>query len=325
MISKILKILALITAFLVITGISAYLTLTLIIKSEDIVVIPELRGKDVVYALEILTDLGLNIKVAGSEYSSDIPKNHVIFQEPAPGAEIKKDRDLRIIISKGSRTIIMPNFIGLSIQQARIILEENDLRQGALSSTSSLLINKDNIISQVPEKGSMVKRNDYVDFLVSLGQLPDASIMPDFTGLPIDEAILLIEKYDFTLGEIKSVYYDDIPGNVVTGQEPQSGYRILEGSKVNLLINRDPSRKTGKYKAGENGIRLFRYRLEKGFLKRHIRIRLNLFGASSDFFDGHVKPGEEVWVLIPNNQDVTVFLYEDDELIKTKIYDLWSE
>ena len=64
MIAKILKIAALITAFLLVAGASAYLTLTFIMKSEDTVIVPDLVGKDVVSALELLTDLQLNTKVS---------------------------------------------------------------------------------------------------------------------------------------------------------------------------------------------------------------------------------------------------------------------
>ncbi|MCG2757790.1 MAG: PASTA domain-containing protein, partial [Desulfobacteraceae bacterium] len=71
--------------------VSAYLTLTFIIKSENKVVVPDLVGKDVVLILEMLSDLGLNTKIKGSEYSDNVPKNHVIFQEPEPGSEIKKN------------------------------------------------------------------------------------------------------------------------------------------------------------------------------------------------------------------------------------------
>ncbi len=39
--------------------VSAYLTLTFIIKSEDKVVVPDIVGKDVVLILEMLSDLGL--------------------------------------------------------------------------------------------------------------------------------------------------------------------------------------------------------------------------------------------------------------------------
>ncbi len=106
MIAKIAKISILGLAFLLVAGASAYLTLTLIIKSEDTVMVPDLVGKDVVSALEILTDLQLNTKVNGSEYDQKFPKNHVTFQEPEAGSEIKKDRDVRIIISKGAKTIL---------------------------------------------------------------------------------------------------------------------------------------------------------------------------------------------------------------------------
>jgi hypothetical protein len=49
-ITKITKIAGLGLAFVLVTGISAYLTLVLIIKSEDTVIVPSLEGKDVVYA-----------------------------------------------------------------------------------------------------------------------------------------------------------------------------------------------------------------------------------------------------------------------------------
>ena len=85
MIPRIFKIAALFFIFILVVGASAYLTLTLIVKSEDTEVVPDLVGKDVVYALELLSDLGLNTKVEGSEYSIKVSKNSVIFQEPAPG------------------------------------------------------------------------------------------------------------------------------------------------------------------------------------------------------------------------------------------------
>ena len=139
MIAKIAKLGILGLVFLIAAGISAYLTLTVIIKSEDTVIVPDLVGKDVVSALEMLTDLQLNTKVYGSEYNQEFPKNHVTFQEPEAGAEIKKDRDVRIIISKGAKTIRMPNIVSLSEQQARMIIEENGLTRGQMSRIKSRL------------------------------------------------------------------------------------------------------------------------------------------------------------------------------------------
>ncbi len=323
MIIRAFKIAALLAAFFIIAGISAFFTLTLFIKSEDSVIIPELAGKDLVYTLEILSDLGLNIKVKGSEYSKEIPKNHIIFQDPEPGAEIKKGRDVKIIISKGAKTVLMPKLEGLLRQQARIIVEENDLHMEAQSSSYSSIIKKDEIISQSPSPGVMVKRGETVSFLVSLGNRPRAYMMPDLTGIILDDALFVIENYNLLLGEIKSIIQKNKPQNVIVKQAPESGHRVVEGSVVNLVINRQSDLRKGSQMQGSFGIKLFRYRLEYGFLRKRIRVRVNCFGISNEFFNEFIKPGMEIWTLIPRDRDATVFLYKDNDLIQTKVFDAW--
>jgi beta-lactam-binding protein with PASTA domain len=320
MISRILKAAALILIFILVVGASAYLTLTLIVKSEDTVVVPDLIGKEVVYALELLSDLGLNTKVEGSEYSAEVPKNSVIFQEPAAGSEIKKGRDVRIIISKGPKSILMPNLENLPVQQARVILDENSLCQGELSGTYNSHIKRDSIIAQVPARGTMVTRGECVNLLVSLGIPPQKYEMPDIRGRFLDDAIPLIENNNLILGKITSVYYKDKPINSIVSQEPSSGYCVTEGSTVDLVVNRQPGKESNEYLSDSQGGSLFRYRIKDGFLKRHIRVVLNSFGVSNTIFDDFVKPGKEIWLIIPRQNNSTVFLYVDGKLIKTKVY-----
>ncbi|MGD2272562.1 MAG: PASTA domain-containing protein [Desulfobacterales bacterium] len=323
MIARITKIAALFLVFIAVAGACAYFTLTFLIKSEDSVIVPDFIGKDVVYVLEYLTELGLNTKVKGSEYSTDVPKNHVIFQEPEPGAEIKKDRDVRIIISKGAKTVLMPNLTGLSFLQAQIIFEENDLCQGQQSRAFNRDLERETIISQSPLPGDSVQRGKCVDLLVSLGQRPNAYKMPELAGFSLEDAILLIEKFDLPLGEVKSLYDKNMPPNTVVNQHPLAGYRVEEGKRVNLVINRKQRKKDQEYLSGEQKRNIFTYRLDNGFLRRHIRVELKSNGFSSDLFDGFLKPGEEIWLLIPTNKEATVLLYEDDRLIQTQVYDVW--
>ena len=321
MISRIFKITALFFLFFIIVVICAYVTLTLIIKSENTVVVPDLVGKDVVYALEILTDLGLNTKVKGFEYSSKISKNYIISQEPEPGAEIKTGRNIRIIISKGFEIILMPNLKGISVQQANIILEENGLCSKNISFAYSTSIKKNRIIAQTPSPSSSIRRNKCVNLLVSVGLRPKAYKMHNLTGLSLDNAILLIESDGLMLGTIKASFDKDKPLNIISGQEPLSGYRVIEGSTVNLFINKKPGVVGKNCLQNSKGIALFRYRLEQGFLKKLIRVRLNCFGVSSDLFNDLMKPGKELWLLIPKNQNATVLPYENDELVKTQIFE----
>ncbi|MEA3417534.1 MAG: PASTA domain-containing protein [Thermodesulfobacteriota bacterium] len=323
MITRIVKVSTFVIALILIIGVSAYFTLTLIIKSEDTVVVPDLVGKNVLYVLEILTDLKLNAKIKGSEYNSGIPADHVIFQEPEPGSEIKIGRDVRIIISKGPKTILMPNLQGLSVQQARIILEENGLRVGKLSTIYSKNIKKEEIIAQSAFSGSIITRGAYVNLLVSKGMRPKAYMMLDLKGFSLEDAIFLIEKNNLLLGEIKFCPYEDKPKNVIVSHEPLSGHRVVEGTFVNIIINRKHDQMGEQYLYAAKGASIFRYRLSDGFLKKHILVRLNSSGLSIDLFDNFAKPGEEILLIVPKNHDSTILLYENDKLIKTQIFNSW--
>ncbi len=323
MIPKILKIAALGVAFLLIAGISAYLTLTFIIKSEDTVIVPDLVGKDVVSALELLTDLQLNTKVSGSEYSDQFSKNHVTFQEPEAGSEIKKDRDVRIMISKGTRAIIMPRLLALSEQQARMIMEENGITRGHLSRTFDRRVAADHVMVQVPAAGVMIPRGATADLLVSRGRRSVEIVMPVLTGLSLDEALSRIESAGLELGSIKSQYHKHKKHNSVLGQEPLAGYRIASKSAVQLIINRPPGKSTqGNFHRPLYGS-LLQLDIEAGYLKKRVRVELAQANSARDIFDDYVKPGEQLWIMIPRDQDAAVFIYEDEKLVETRLYEAW--
>jgi serine/threonine-protein kinase len=324
-ITKITKIAGLGLAFVLVTGISAYLTLVLIIKSEDTVIVPSLEGKDVVYALELLTELELNTKVKGSEYTADIPKNYVVFQEPQAGAEIKKGRDVKIVLSKGPQTISMPNLLDLSVQQANIILEEHGICQGELSRTYNNRVEKDHIITQVPSQGTTISRGGCVDLLISMGRQPEAFKMPDLIGLTLEDALQSIEKIKLVIGEIKSSHHKNKPRNIIVKQTPTSGHRVIAASPVSLLINRKSKKEKSGVAYGHHAASLFSYRLDNGFLKRRIRVSLNSAGLTNDLFDQYVAAGKEIWLLIPWDSEATLFLYENDKLIKTQTYGVYPD
>jgi serine/threonine-protein kinase len=323
MIAKIAKISALGLAFLLVAGASAYLTLTLIIKSEDAVIVPDLVGKDVVSALGVLTDLELNTKVVGSEYNQKFPKNHVTFQEPEAGSEIKKDRDVRIIISKGAKTILMPNVVTLSEQQARMIIEENGFFRGKLTHTYSFTVEKDHVIVQIPQAGTLITRGAQVDILVSSGPRPVKYLMPDLSGHSYDQAVLMIENANLTVGDIRSRFDKQKTRNSIIHQEPLAGYSVKASSPVQLLINRPSGKAAGDRLHRPLYGSLLQHRINNGFLKKRVRVELENTETTTDIFDDYIKPGNEIWILVPRDHDATVFIYEDDEIVRTRIYEAW--
>ena len=315
---RIIKIAASMLIFMLAAGAGTYFTVHLLIRSENKVIVPALVGKEVVHGLEILSDLGLNTKVKGSQFNSDVPKHHIIDQDPEPGHEIKRGRDVRLIISKGARTVVYPNLAGIDLPQAQILLEQNGLGQGQLSQAFHSQRPKGEIIAQYPTAGSKGLRGDAIDLLVSIGPQPVSIRMLDLKGLGLNQAITAIEKKRLSLGNIVAVIDPDAADDTVLNQSPGAGYPIQLGVKIDITISR---RAKNRVRSRRGSARLFKYRVAPGFLRPQIRIRINRPQAAFDLFDEFVKPGSEIWLLVPRDVATTLFLYLDNILERTIHYD----
>jgi beta-lactam-binding protein with PASTA domain len=307
--------------FFIISGISTYFTISYFIRNEETVVVPDLVGEDIIYVLELLTNLGLNTKVKSSEYNSDFAKNNIIFQDPKPGEVIKKGRDVRITISKGTKTLAMPNLKGLNLQQARLIIDKNGLLEGKGAKTFHDTIKKDIVISQYPIPGKKIERGISPNLLISMGTRPREFIMPDLGGLFLDEAVLTAEKNHLVIDTIKTVYQQNKTANIVLNQDPPPGYYIQENHLIDLEVNRktDPGQRNTNMGKQKNA--LFRYRLPAGYLKQHIRVELRAFDTTFILYDELMKPEKEIWVVVPAYSVSIIFLYKNDELIMSRIFD----
>jgi serine/threonine-protein kinase len=202
-------------------------------------------------------------------------------------------------------------------------MEENGISQGHLSHTYFKTVEKDHIIDQVPPAGTVIPRGVPVDLLVSMGPQPAAYQMPKLTGLSLDKAVLLIEETHLAVGDIRSQFEKHKPRNVIINQDPPAGYRTREKSAVRLVINRDPDKTIGVNRHYSLYGSLLQHQVGNGFLKKRIRVEWESEDSTTDIFDDYIKPGAEVWVLVPRDQDALAYIYEDDKLVKTRIYEAW--
>jgi len=321
--SRLTNISGLILFFILIAGASGYLTLRLIVKSEKVVIVPNLVGKSVVEALETLTGLGLNTKILDSEFSSVQPRDHVLFQEPDAGAEIKVSRDVRIIVSKGQKGIAVPELRDLPYREAAVLLENHSLCVGEKSYAYHGTWLKDRIIAHTPGKGAEVVQGECVSLLISKGKRLEAILMPDLRGLSPDDAITEIDLHSLVLGGITSRYQEDQRADVMLDQRPYPGHRVVEGMAVHLVRNRADSRNDSYGPEPSEPYRLLRYRSDSGFINRRIRIQLMAFGLEIDLYDSFVRPGEEMWWIIPGKPTAKVTFHIDGDQMMESFYSIW--
>ena len=317
MIRSSIKFVGILVAFCIIAGIGAYLTLSLIVKSEDTVVVPQLVGKNAIAALELLTNLGLNTKVNSSQYSATIARNHVIYQDPTAGKTIKKGRDVMLVISKGTQTVALPDLSGLTIEQAKVILEQNGLKTGTLSMAYCQTVKPNAVLAQSPPSGRSIDRGRRVDLLLSLGEYPRAYPMPDLKGRYLDEAVVLLENAHLLLDGVDSTFESAKPANIIVDQIPAAGYHVCEKTKIRLTINRKPGQKTDGDAARKT---FFRYHLPPGFLRTRVRITATCYGQTYALFDGLMEPDRDIWIMMPRHTDATLFLYLNENLVQSAVF-----
>jgi serine/threonine-protein kinase len=313
MVGKGLRFALLIVIFMAMAGAGAYLALTLIVKGEEPVVVPDLVGRDVLYSLEILSDFGLNTRVRGIVYHEQVPKNHVIDQDPDPGTSIKRGRDVKIRVSRGPERIVMPNLIGLSLQQSRILLTENGLCQGSLATVVSSRLKKGQVLSQHPPTGATVARDRCADLLISGGPRSPSFPMPDVSGQPLGKTLRRLDALQLTVGGIHATFRPGLPLETVVEQTPSSGYRVAAGSPADVTVNRRRIAAPVSDGAPSDAMNLFRYRLENGFLNKRVMVTVERSQGPIRLFDDFVSPGQEIWLLIPKSDTSSLHVYVDGQ------------
>lgn len=298
-----------ILVFFLVLGASAYLTTRLIVKGEPEVVVPDLSGQDTISALEVLAGLGLNLKVHGFGYSDQVAKDRIVSQDPESGMRVKKGRVIKVVISKGSRKIALPDLKGLSLDQARSILSQSELKVGLVSYTYSQGAEqeRDRILAQIPAPMTETGHDVPVDLLVSLGPRPVEIVMPDMTAQNYSQALLELERAGLKPGPLEYETRANWPAGAVVFQNPLPGGKVRQGDVVILTINRE---KVGE--SVEYSFRLLDYEIDYGLFQREIRFQAPYGPFQIDLYQQWHGPGETVRVLalIPDSTRVSV--YEDE-------------
>lgn len=147
---------------------SGYFFLTFFV-SAGTTEVPDLKGKDIVNANQILRERGLHIRIDGHEHS-DLPSGTVSKQEPPPGTKIKSGREVGVIVSKGYKFATIPELRGLPLEEAERILRERGVPIEKITYIHSESYPDRTVIAQRPEPKEGGKS---IKLLVSKGRKED--------------------------------------------------------------------------------------------------------------------------------------------------------
>ncbi|OGD14270.1 hypothetical protein A2V47_02880 [Candidatus Atribacteria bacterium RBG_19FT_COMBO_35_14] len=133
--------------------------------------VPSVIGDELNIAQEKLYDAGLKIYVSDEEFDERISQNKIIAQDPASGAKVKKNREIYVVVSKGSKVIALniPELRNKELKEATALIEENGLTLGRVTYTYHFSVPENVVIAQTPEPGNINTSSEEVNLLVSKG------------------------------------------------------------------------------------------------------------------------------------------------------------
>jgi serine/threonine-protein kinase len=175
--------------------------------------------------------------IGDSLYHKSIARGDVIDQTPQAGQRVKRGRRITLTLSKGSRSYPVPNLSGVSLREARLQLESNQLQIGAILYVSSDEIPQTAVIDQSPVAGTLLARGASVDLRISNGPLSSPKRVPDLKQIPIDSAEDTLRKYEMQLGRIDNRIDNNYPPGTILSQTPAANARVQRNSRINLSVS----------------------------------------------------------------------------------------
>jgi len=213
--------------FFILLGLTfGYLTFKILSFSRTVEV-PDLYGKSLVEANELLTEKGLYLKIEGEDFDSLMLPGHIVKQDVPAKKKVKEGRGIKVIVSKGPRVQSVPVLVNETLSDAESILFQKGLKIAKVIRLHSDKIEKDRIIAQKPEPSEKV--SDYITVLVSLGPHELIYYCPDFKGMPFEGAKELIERLNLKVETGGS-------GNNVRAQKPKAGTYVKTGEMIYLQL-----------------------------------------------------------------------------------------
>lgn len=206
-----------------------------IVHNRENVSIPNVEGKTLPQATNLLTKMNLTYEVSSEQFNDNVEKGRIIRQLPAAATKVKSGRPVYLTISKGSEKVIVPMLRGKSIREARVTLMSSGLILGKTSYQNSEEIPKDSVVSQSIKPGVNVEYGDTVNVVVSLGS--ELTIeMPYLIGTRIEDVQAILEAKGLELANINYERSETFMPNTIIEQSPFQFSDVQKGSPVSITV-----------------------------------------------------------------------------------------
>jgi serine/threonine-protein kinase len=237
--NRFLKGIGIFLALIAVGVVSALAVIALLLRQEEVRV-PDLLGRDIVTAIDMVSRQGLQIKVDRREPSQTVPKDSVIDQSPVPGSGIKKGRAVMVVVSQGPSELLTPKLVGEQYRKADIQLRQSGFLAPDVARVWSDTVERDLVIAQDPPAGTPLAKGGRVGILVSLGRKARVLVMPKLVGKRAEDAVRLVDRLGIQHRVVSrsSDTAASFSDRTVVSQRPSAGHPLAVDSAVELVVSK---------------------------------------------------------------------------------------
>ena len=223
-------------ALVILSVLLGYFVVASIFSSPKNITVPDVTGLTIEEAEAKLKELKITYEISDEKYSSSVEAGKIISQEPPKGYRILENKPVKIVVSKGVETTVVPKVAGKKLAEAKEDLEKAKLEVEIIEETSKK-IEEGVVISQEPKENTNLNAGDKVKIYVSKGTGIKQIAVPSVTGKTEEEAKEELTKQGF---EVDSAYEEDKTktNGTVLKQSLDVGKTVDEGTKIAITVNK---------------------------------------------------------------------------------------
>ena len=200
------------------------------------VIVPDLSGRSVEQATEILAATGLTVRVESlSRIDPSIPAGRIADQDPASDLTTRSGRNVKVWLSSGTTAGSVPALLGQSERDALARLQEDALELQGVSEIRSNRYPSDAVVAQDPPPQGAAPS---VSVLVNRGERGATYVMPDLIGVYGTHAADVLRSRGLRVTVVGDHPYPGVEAGVVLRQFPRAGFQIARGEAISLEVSR---------------------------------------------------------------------------------------
>ncbi|HET9700115.1 MAG TPA: PASTA domain-containing protein [Burkholderiales bacterium] len=205
------------------------------IRALAVTVVPELYGRTVPEARDLLEKAGLQVGEISPVPARQAPGT-VVRQQPGARETTTRGARVNIWVSEAPK-VRVPDLYSRMARDAEAILARSRLRLGEVT-TEPADADEGTIVRQSPPRGQAVDAGTPVSIWVAARRPPEPPrefAVPGVVGQPLRDAAIVLRRAGFRMVEAGSEESDQAEGSV-SRQEPDKGTRAPRGTAVRVWV-----------------------------------------------------------------------------------------